>query len=228
MLKDAPLLRKLAEKLDLVTQLERKVLRIVNESTDYIDVVQGLVDLKTHGSENKEVTYPILKCCLNEKTFNKFYLAVAQKIISLKPEFSYSFQICLWDEIKSLDESTESHTLVTLAKFSCGLMTAGALDHRYLKFLDQNPLPLQVAKFTNSLLFSFFKAQSKEQLIEFAKKLKKKNISVDTCSNLRRILRYIQKKHAAGSEEHVKVAKFMRNMPQDEFDFENLVEEADK
>ena len=227
-LRDAPLLKKLADKLDLVTQLERKVLRIVNESTDYIDVVQGLVGLKTHGSENKEVAYPILKCCLNEKAFNRFYLAVAQKLISLKPEFSYSFQLCLWDEIKALDQGSEAHVLVALAKFSCGLMTAGALDHRYLKFLDQNPLPLPVAKFTNSLLTGYLKAQSKEQLIEFAKKLKKKNISIDTCNNLRRILRYALKKHAADSEEHEKVVKFLRNMPQDEFDFENMEEEAEK
>lgn len=186
-------LKKLAEKLGLVTQVEKKAFKIVNQSADYIEVVQGLINLKTHGSENKELACALVKCCLAEKTYNGFYAAATQKLISLKPEFKYSFQLALFDEIKELKEMQEDNgpSLKNLGLYSASLLTNFALDHKFFKFLDESPLPISSAKLCRIILDQMIKKMPKESLRLLSKKL---TFSIDVASNLKRIAKYLAKR----------------------------------
>lgn len=192
-LADDPQLQKVAEKLELVTQIEKKVFKIINKSTDYIDVVQGLIALKTHGSENKEVATPIIKCCLAEKSYNGFYAAAAQKLIALKPEFKYSFQLALFDEIKDLKESGEEggQNVKSLGLFAASLITSSSVDHRFFKFLDDSPLPVTSAKICRIVLEQMIKKMPKDTIRQMCKKL---TASMDVAANMKRIAKYLAKR----------------------------------
>lgn len=196
---DDPILDKLAKKLDLVTQIEKRVLKIITTSTDYIDVVQGLISLNTHGSENKEVAYPILKCCMNEKNFNKFYVAVAQKLISMKPAYAYSFTISIWDEAKELAEIGKdvSSSLKNLGLFLSSLICSKSLDHKVLKFLDITPLPLTSAKLCRIILDQMIRKIPKDSLMKICKKLA---ASVDIADNMKRVAKYLLKRRKESGE----------------------------
>lgn len=213
-----PAIEKLAKKLDLATQIEKKVLKIITNSTDYIDVVQGLISLKTHGSENKEVAYPVLKCCMNEKMFNKYYVAVAQKLISMKPAFAYSFQISIWDEIKELSEigADDSSALKNLALFVSSLVCSSSLDHKIFKFLDISPLPLTSAKICRILLDQMIRKMTKDSLRKICKKFA---VSLDITDNVKRIAKYLLKrrKDAGETEPFVeeKILGWLEEVPAD-------------
>lgn len=197
-----PHLNKLADKLGLATQIEKKALQVVNQSTDYIDVVQGLIGLKTHGSENKEVACPLIKCCLGEKIYNPFYATVAQKLISVKPEFKYSFQLALWDEVKEAKELGEDKgsSIRNLGLFSASLVVGTCLDHRFFKFLDDSPLPLSSAKLSRVMLEHIVKKMPKDNIRLLCKKLA---AVPDVGSNLKRIAKYLakRKKEAGGDPQ---------------------------
>lgn len=185
-------LEKLASKLDLVTQIEKKALKIISQSTNYIDVVQGLIKLDTRGSENKEIACSVIKCLLNEKKYNKFYAEVAQKLVSLKPHFAYSFQLAIWDELKDMAESEEESVgIKNLGLFSASLICSSSLDHRLFKFLDVRPLPLPSAKVSRIVLDQMIIKMNKDVLRKLCKKI---SSHIDIAENLKKIASYLLKR----------------------------------
>ena len=197
-LKNDSQLLKLASKLNLVTQIERKVLKIMTKGGDYIDSVQSLINLKTHGGENKEIASTILECCMNEKNYNKYYFAVAHKLIGLKPEFAYSFQISIWDCVKEM-ESYESSTIQNLSSLVAGLVSSGDLDSKLFKFMDDSPLPLTTAQFFRRILKMLVQQMEREKLRDLCKKL---CITEDVRKNCKRIILFMKDKKDFADEEY--------------------------
>ena len=211
----------LADKLDIVTQIENKVLDIVHDSNDYIDVVDRIIRMETRGGENKEAAYVVLKLCLNEKRYNKYYSEIADKLISIRNEFAYSFQLCLWDEVATLDENTPGNVIIVLSRFISRMIVKSHLDLKFFKFMDVSPLPLPVARLCRYVFDSMLKEMDKPTLVAFGGRLKKsKQVGMDTVGNIRKIFKYIQKREVVDSEGWEKATRVLKAMPQDEFDFD--------
>lgn len=207
-----PVLDKLADRLELVTNIERQTLAVVTKSNDYIEVVHGLIALNTHGSENKEAAGVVLKCCLQEKRYNPFYAAVAKKACALKEGFKYSFQLALWEEVKQEAEAEEAGEptaglMTKLSSFAWELMADGYLDYRFFKFLDADPLPKCSAILAKKLIEQLAATVPRENLRLLSKKLSK----LDTVArNSQKIVRYIRKqREGVATEEEQTTLKRM-------------------
>lgn len=198
-----PVLAKLADKLGLATRVEKLALQAVTSSPEFIEVVHKLLGMNTHGSENKELAAVVVKCCIQEKKYNPFYAAIAKKICSLKDMFKYSFQLAIWEEIKLEAEAEEAGEptpglMSKLGSFSWELMQALLLDHRFFKFLDQDPLPKCSAILAKRLFEEMVKVVPREQLRVFSKKLSKLD---SVARNAQKVVRYIRKQTSDSSSE---------------------------
>jgi len=192
-------LAKLADKLSLVTKMEKKALKVLSKSTDYPDAVKGILSLNAHGSENKEIAGTVLTLYLAENNPNKFYIMVAQKLIGLKPEFEYSFRLAILEELQEEDVKCKR-----LGTFIASLLLGGQLDHRTLKYLDTSPLPLASGKVTRTILEELCSKLDKDKLREFANKFKGKE---DMVLNLKRICRYLMGREETKAEIVEKLTK---------------------
>lgn len=213
-------LMKLADNLTCATQIERRVLKHILESSDYLDVVQKIIEKKTYGSENKEVAYPILQCCLKEKSYNKFYTTIAIKLISLKEEFGFSFQLCIWDEFHDISEDEPKSYIQNLGNFIADLFIAKKLDAKVFKFLNDTPIKTVVAKIAKIIIMRLLLEYTKDQLFLLSNKLKGKGGGRDICGNFRKILKYVEEnvdkvqRFESVEDRHEfleKVRKFCRN-----------------
>ena len=198
-----PVLAKLADKLGLATRVEKLALQAVTSSPEFIEVVHKLLGMNTHGSENKELAAVVVKCCLQEKKYNPFYAAIAKKICSLKDMFKYSFQLAIWEEIRVEAEAEEAGEptpgmMSKLGSFSWELMQAQLIDHRFFKFLDQDPLPKCSAILAKRLFEEMLASVPRELLRVFCKKLSKLD---SVARNAQKVVRYIHKQREGTSPE---------------------------
>ena len=66
---------------------------------DFLDAFEKLLHLGLKGQQEREISYVILDCCLQEKIFNPYYFHLAQKFCDFdrkhKVGLSFSIMKCI-------------------------------------------------------------------------------------------------------------------------------------
>uniref|UniRef100_A0A803N3B3 MI domain-containing protein n=1 Tax=Chenopodium quinoa TaxID=63459 RepID=A0A803N3B3_CHEQI len=125
----------LAAKQRMNTDTRRAIFLVIMSGEDYIDAFEQLLSLNLHGKQDREIMRVLVECCLQEKSFNKYYTALASKLCSHDKNHKFTLQYCLWDHLKEL-ESMPLMRSMHLAKFEAEMFASFTLSLAVLKVVD--------------------------------------------------------------------------------------------
>jgi nucleolar MIF4G domain-containing protein 1 len=69
----------------MVTDIKKAVFQAIVGSEDYLEAFEKLNSLNLKKTQQREIVRVLLHCCLNEKTYNKYYTLLAQRFIQFDP-----------------------------------------------------------------------------------------------------------------------------------------------
>jgi nucleolar MIF4G domain-containing protein 1 len=137
---DEELLR-LASKFRMNTDRKRGIFCILMGGSDCEDVFEKLCrSSMLQNRSERDTVRVLLECCGNEKSYNKFYGHLADRICEYQPQCKFSLQLAYWDAFKQF-ESMDTRKAANLAKLLFHLV----VSHRtvkltaVLKALDISP-----------------------------------------------------------------------------------------
>ncbi|XP_021715215.1 nucleolar MIF4G domain-containing protein 1-like isoform X2 [Chenopodium quinoa] len=82
----------LAAKQRMNTDTRRAIFLVIMSGEDYIDAFEQLLSLNLHGKQDREIMRVLVECCLQEKSFNKYYTALASKLCSHDKNHKFTLQ----------------------------------------------------------------------------------------------------------------------------------------
>ncbi|EMS52341.1 Nucleolar MIF4G domain-containing protein 1 [Triticum urartu] len=128
------------------TDIRRAIFCIIMSAEDYIDAFDKILRLDLSGKQDREIMRVIVDCCLQEKTFNKYYTVLASKLCSNDKNHKFSLQYCIWDRFKELDEMELSRSM-NLAKLVAEMLANFSLSLATLKVVNlANPVEMTPKK----------------------------------------------------------------------------------
>ncbi|KAM0009337.1 putative initiation factor eIF-4 gamma, MA3 [Helianthus debilis subsp. tardiflorus] len=87
----------------------------------------------------------LVKCCLHERVFNKYYCVLASRLCNHDNNHKFTLHYCIWDHHAELESMKEERSR-RLAKFTAEMVSGFTLSHALLKKADlhvsQPPLPI--------------------------------------------------------------------------------------
>ncbi|XP_077978502.1 nucleolar MIF4G domain-containing protein 1-like [Glandiceps talaboti] len=125
----------LSRKQRMNTDVRRNIFCIIVTSEDYIDAFNKLLHLNLKVSQEREIVYVILDCCIQEKAFNPYYAYLAGKFCQYDRKFQIAFQFALWDKFKVMDQQTAIQSS-NLAKLVVHLLVTKSLVLSVLKVIE--------------------------------------------------------------------------------------------
>lgn len=129
-----PKILKLAAKYRMNNDVKRAVFCIIFTADDYMDAYEKITKLGLKGAQQREPPRTVLLCCIKERTFNKYYGALAYWMCQNSRSEAFTFQLAFWDQIKAL-ESMPIRELSNCAKLLAFLISKGSLSLSVLKVL---------------------------------------------------------------------------------------------
>ncbi|KAM0898434.1 hypothetical protein ACQ4PT_021941 [Festuca glaucescens] len=128
------------------TDIRRAIFCIIMSAEDYIDAFDKILRLDLSGKQDREIMRVIVDCCLQEKTFNKYYAVLASKLCSHDKNHKFSLQYCIWDRFKELD-TMELNRSMNLAKLVAEMLANFSLSLATLKVVNlANPVEMTPKK----------------------------------------------------------------------------------
>uniref|UniRef100_M8BSR7 Nucleolar MIF4G domain-containing protein 1 n=1 Tax=Aegilops tauschii TaxID=37682 RepID=M8BSR7_AEGTA len=128
------------------TDIRRAIFCIIMSAEDYVDAFDKILRLDLSGKQDREIMRVIVDCCLQEKTFNKYYTVLASKLCSHDKNHKFSLQYCIWDRFKELDEM-ELNRSMNLAKLVAEMLASFSLSLAALKVVNlANPVEMTPKK----------------------------------------------------------------------------------
>ncbi|KAL6342941.1 hypothetical protein AAG906_016961 [Vitis piasezkii] len=125
----------LAATLGMNTDARRAIFCIIMTSVDVLDAFQKLLRLDLPGKQDRDIMRVILRCCLREEPFNKYYTILASHLCKHDKNQKYTLQYCLWDHFKRL-ESMNPMTSLHLARFVAEMLASFTLSLAVLKTVE--------------------------------------------------------------------------------------------
>jgi nucleolar MIF4G domain-containing protein 1 len=109
-------LLKLASKFRMNTDRKRGIFCIMMGGADCEDVFEKLCRSSMLKNQSERDTVRVLlECCGNEKSYNKFYGHLADRICEYQPQCKFSLQLAYWDAFKQFD-TMDARKAANLAK----------------------------------------------------------------------------------------------------------------
>lgn len=131
-------LLRLASKYRMNTDIRRSIFCIITGCEDCEDCFEKLVRAGMLKNRTQRDTVRVLmECCGNEKSYNKFYSHLAQRICEYQPQCKFSFQLAFWDTFKLFDE-LKVRKAASLAKLLFHLVAV----HHLLKLNVLKPIDM--------------------------------------------------------------------------------------
>ncbi|CAM0943715.1 unnamed protein product [Alopecurus aequalis] len=75
------------------TDIRRAIFCIIMSAEDYVDAFDKILRLDLSGKQDREIMRVIVDCCLQEKTFNKYYAVLVSKLCSHDKNHKFSLQV---------------------------------------------------------------------------------------------------------------------------------------
>uniref|UniRef100_A0A7N0UV83 MI domain-containing protein n=1 Tax=Kalanchoe fedtschenkoi TaxID=63787 RepID=A0A7N0UV83_KALFE len=136
---EAQKLIQLASAQGMNTDARKAIFCIIMSGEDCDDAFEKLMRLDIAGKQDREIVRVLVKCCLLEKVFNKYYTVLASKLCRHNKNHKFSLQYCIWDHYKSLD-TMELQKSMHLARFSAEMFSSLSLSLAVLKAVDFSDL----------------------------------------------------------------------------------------
>jgi nucleolar MIF4G domain-containing protein 1 len=116
-------LLKLASKFRMNTDRKRGIFCIIMGGADCEDVFEKLCrSSMLQNKGERDTVRVLLECCGNEKSYNKFYGHLADRICEYQPQSKFSLQLAYWDAFKQFD-TMDARKAANLAKLLLHLVT---------------------------------------------------------------------------------------------------------
>jgi len=100
-----------------------------------LDAFEKLLKLNLKGKQDRDIVVVLIHCCLQEKTYNKFYGHLGDKLCSFQKDFKTTFQFAFWDRIKTLS-TMDPRAISNLALLMAELIVRDALNLMVLRIVD--------------------------------------------------------------------------------------------
>uniref|UniRef100_A0ACD5VGC6 Uncharacterized protein n=1 Tax=Avena sativa TaxID=4498 RepID=A0ACD5VGC6_AVESA len=128
------------------TDIQRAIFCIIMSAEDYVDAFDKILRLDLFGKQDREIMRVMFDCCLQEKTFNKYYAVLSSKLCSHDKNHKFSLQYCIWDRFKELD-TMELNRSMNLAKLVAEMLANFSLSLVTLKVVNlANPVEMTPKK----------------------------------------------------------------------------------
>ncbi|TTG32353.1 Nucleolar MIF4G domain-containing protein 1 [Bagarius yarrelli] len=147
------------------TDVRRNIFCVIMTSEDYLDAFEKLLRLGLKGQQERDIVHVLLDCCLQEKKFNGFYAVLAEKFCAYDRRFQMTFQFCLWDKFKDL-ENLSSSSFTNLVQMVTHLLTKNSLSLSILKAIEFGELDKPKVKFLRQILSKLFQQTQDEDLAQ--------------------------------------------------------------
>jgi len=130
-------LLQLAKKMRMNTETRRAIFCVIMGADDFADALERLLRLPLADKQDREIPRVLLECCLQEKAYNPYYEVLATKLIERQRAHRLTFQLCIWDQLKEIDDaSTSVRRISNIARFFAGLVLSGAIALTALKAME--------------------------------------------------------------------------------------------
>jgi nucleolar MIF4G domain-containing protein 1 len=124
-----------ARLLHLHTEVRRHIFTILMSSEDYVNAFENLLRFNAKEKQDREIVRVIVQCCSHEKTFNKFYAYLAEKLCQHDHDYKITFRFCFWDFWKKIHQ-TPTRQIVNMAKLLVHLVITYSLPLSIMKAAD--------------------------------------------------------------------------------------------
>ncbi|KHJ31758.1 putative glycerol defect protein 1 suppressor [Erysiphe necator] len=163
------------------TDVRRAIFLAIMSASDYQEACAHLEKLRLKKNQEYEIPKVLIRCIAAENSYNPYYTLIARKLCGNR-KFKMSFQYCLWDLFKRMDESQandsdsnaeevdegtklNSRVLINLAKMYGNLVVQGSLGLDILKNINRDNsnwvnLPSQTKTFLEIFFITIFLASS--------------------------------------------------------------------
>jgi nucleolar MIF4G domain-containing protein 1 len=129
--KENETLLRLASKYRMNTDRKRSIFCIIMGGADCEDAFEKLCRSSVlHNRSERDTVRVLMECCGNEKSYNKFYGHLANRMCEYQPQCRFSLQLAYWDTFKQFD-TMEARKAANLAKLMFHLVAT----HQTLKLM---------------------------------------------------------------------------------------------
>lgn len=147
------------------TDIRRAIFCIIMSAEDYVDAFDKILRLDLSGKQDREIMRVIVDCCLQEKTFNKYYAVLASKLCSHDKNHKFSLQYCIWDRFKELD-TMDLNRSMNLAKLVAEMLANFSLSLASLKVVNlANPVEMTPKKIMHFRMLFEILIQKEDSLV---------------------------------------------------------------
>ena len=84
------------------------------------------------GEAEREVVRVTVECCLQERSWNPYYVHLLQRLLAASKAHRITLQYCLWDQFKQAEQA-DMRRLINLAHLTGQLIATFALSSSILK-----------------------------------------------------------------------------------------------
>lgn len=160
----------------------------------------------------------IIQTCLLEKSYNKYYSKICQKLSYLSQDFTQNLYGALFEILLHSIKKMNGKKLIKLSKLMSDCLILGVIGAKLFKYLQVDNLNKPTLQLTKLILKQLFQRMAKEDLCELACKISKKGANFDTCDHLRNITvlimnkeeEYCKKMRKQGQGKHI-LKRFSEN-----------------
>jgi nucleolar MIF4G domain-containing protein 1 len=124
-----------AAKHGFVTDTRRRVFVALMGATNVDEALESLFRMNLKGPAEREIVRVLLECACRGKHYNPFFAVVGARFCSTQPSAKFTFQLALWDLLKSLEDS-KPRRVYNLARITADLMLRFTLSLAALKAFD--------------------------------------------------------------------------------------------
>ncbi|XP_029978980.1 nucleolar MIF4G domain-containing protein 1 isoform X2 [Sphaeramia orbicularis] len=153
----------LARKQRMNTEVRRNIFCVLMTSEDYLDAFEKLLRMGLKDKQEREIVHVLMDCCLQEKTFNAFYVVLGEKFCSHDRRFQMTFQFSLWDKFKELS-NLPTTTFNNLVHLVTAFLQKKCLSLSILKVIEFGELDKPKVRFLRQVLNKLLKETEPEDL----------------------------------------------------------------
>jgi hypothetical protein len=136
----------------------------------------------------------IIQTSLLEKSYNKYYATICQKLGFLTQDFTQNFYGAIFDILTGPVKKYPGKKLIKLSKFLSDSLIMGSINSKLFKFMQVDSLSKPILQLGKLILKQIFQRMTKETLRDMGYKLAKKGENFDVCEHLRNITILILRK----------------------------------
>lgn len=161
----------LARKYRMNTDVRKAIFCTIMTSEDYMDAFESLSKLGLKGKQTHEMPRVIMACLAQERVYNPYYACLAQKLCKESRSSTFTFQLCLWDAVKVLQE-TAVKAVSHMARFYCHLIGQGSVPISCLKVISWEAMSPKENLFGALCVGTLLVTFSEQQVVKIFRRIK--------------------------------------------------------